>query len=446
MNVTEPASGSFPPRVASWLVLSALALGNAPFPTTTAAPVADGSLPNTATFKQIEAKWSRRPVEELRKAAEAGVPDAQFYFGSTEWKAARRENSLASRWADPAIQMNKVFTEADAAQARARWKDVPEAEVRRAAERGDLEAQFVMGRLESERAFERARQGFAWMKRAAEQSLRIAEEEMAVQYLGLASWAVIPTDVSEGMRWLQRAAAHGSEWAIHKQADFLLSGRFAAPDPAEAIGLLRKALELNCARAAYQLALLFANGDGEPRGPHERPVELLRKSAEAGYHFAIASLAERYRTGLGVERDWIRAIRLYRRADEKDAEFSEWRRTGIRPILETVDDNLEFRRLTNPDIARFAEVLRLYRKATERRDADAMDEIGRLYLRGANVPKDPVESFKWFSEAARRGHAAAAQSREALRASLSPEELQRAQTPLEEFVPVNPSSRPRSTE
>jgi len=431
-------------RAASGWGLGFLALLNAWFLTAVDGPITNAGLPSTATFQEIKPRWDRVSPEDLRRAAEAGIPDAQFYYGGNEWRAAQRENTESVRWIIEGPLRGKVLTETEKAEFLAKWKDVPGTVIRRAAEQGDPAARFVMSKLESDRAFERAKQGFAWMKKAAEQSLRVAEEQMAIHYLGLESWLVIPTDINEGMKWLQRAADHGSEWAIHKQADFLLMGRFSAPNPAKALEPLRRAADLGCPRAKYQLALLYAQGDGEPRGPHETPVQLLHNAAQAGHPFAIASLAERHRTGLGVGQDWIRAIRLYHRADAIDAESDEWRGTRVRPILSLVDEKLELRRVTDPDIARFAEVLGLYRKATERRDAAAMYEIGQLYLRGANVPKDPVEAFKWFSEAARRGNAAAARSLDTLRTWLSADELERAHEPLEEFNPSGSSNRSRS--
>ena len=37
-------------------------------------------------------------------------------------------------------------------------------------------------------------------------------------------------------------------------------------------------------------------------------------------------------------------------------------------------------------------------------DADAQDNLGRMYAFGVEVPQDYVEAVKWFSRAAEQGH------------------------------------------
>src|SRR5205823_3582371 len=128
------------------------------------------------TLAEAKQEWNRLSSEALRKTAEAGNPEAQHFFGLREWAAAYEDMDRGS---------------------------------------------------DSERAAERGRKGFEWMKRAAEQSLPYAEHAVAMRYLGDVGWLIVPMDRTEGLKWLQRAADHGSEAAQHKLADiYLLGGLF----------------------------------------------------------------------------------------------------------------------------------------------------------------------------------------------------------------------------
>ena len=416
------------------LAASFLALQICPAQDSATVPPNNGPLPKSAPLAQIEARWSKASSDDLRAAAITGVADAQFYFGKIEIDAASKDNSRASQWGLKASGPNLiVFTEKQSAEFKLKWKDAKEADVRAAANAGDQSAQYCMVGLESDKARARGQQGLEWIKRAAQQSLIVAEETVANYYLGLTTWILVTPDEKEGTKWLESAASHGSELAQHKFADFLLTGRHASPDVPKGLEWLRKAVDLKCPRAAYELGMLYANGNGEPRDATETPVELFRRAGVAGNNLGMAALADRYRTGLGVERDYIRAIRIYQSASQADGGMAYDKSSHAETILDVLDDKGEPKPLTNPDINRFAQVYSLYYKAVNRRDAVSVNEIGQLYLRGVNVPKSPVEACKWFSLAAARGNADAVRERDKLKASFSAEDLQKAAQPLPEF-------------
>ena len=54
-----------------------------------------------------------------------------------------------------------------------------------------------------------------------------------------------------------------------------------------------------------------------------------------------------------------------------------------------------------------AEIMELYRKATNENDAEAQFLLGRSYQNGSGVPKDMTEALKWYRKAADQGNASA---------------------------------------
>lgn len=389
-------------------------------------------LPKSASYQKIQERWSGVLREELQKAAEDGVAEAQLYFGFTEITMADEQQSQAWSYNSRALQSGPEFSVEERENHIARWSKVSEAEHRSAAEKGDRAAQVSYYWRIQNRALVRAQQGFEWIKKAAAQSLVVAEEEAAKRYLGLSSWLVITTDEKEGMKWLESAAGHGSEWALHKQADFLLSGRHGKPDLLQGLEKLRKCADRNCPRAQYELGMYYSNGDGEPRNSDETPVELLRKSTLAGYNKAIAVLADRYRTGLGVAKDWVLASELYHAALEADDRVDYAFRSHADQVLKLLDERYEPKTPLHPASAQFASVLSHYFKSAVQHQADSMYALGVMYLNGTNVQRNPLEAYNWFALAAERGQVAAVAERDKLKSALTREQLEQASRWLEQ--------------
>src|SRR5262245_45315795 len=63
---------------------------------------ADAPVKVPAAYQEIERQWSAFTRPDLLKAAQAGNPTAQFYYGITEWKAAGAEFDKAyDQWQAP---------------------------------------------------------------------------------------------------------------------------------------------------------------------------------------------------------------------------------------------------------------------------------------------------------------------------------------------------------
>jgi TonB family protein len=183
-------------------------------------------------------------------------------------------------------------------------------------------------------------------KRAAERANILAAAEQGdaeAQYKAAAIYLSGPEKNTElAIPLLRKSAEQGHVGAAEALAAWLLSGRVADGDPAEAESLLRKAAEAGTARSQHALAsLLSRNGDGDAA------MTWLRKSANQGYGPAQAELGARlladdatvaeavtllqasaaqqarhgqfmlgvcYETGRGVTQDRTKARALYERA------------------------------------------------------------------------------------------------------------------------------------
>jgi hypothetical protein len=82
-----------------------------------------------------------------------------------------------------------------------------------------------------------------------------------------------------------------------------------------------------------------------------------------------------------------------------------------------------------------AEAAKWYRLAAEQGDADAQFNLGVMYANGEGVAKNAVQAFKWFNLAAARGNKIAAEGKESVRKTMTPEQIAEAQRLSAEWKP-----------
>jgi TPR repeat protein len=154
-----------------------------------------------------------------------------------------------------------------------------EAPLRSAAERGHVDAQFVLG-------------------------------------LTLQTGKGVRQDMSEAVRWYRAAAEAGHLDAAYLLGLAYLRGRGVAPDDAEAVKWFARAAQKGHGPAAYHLALAHMLGRGAPRDD-ATALALLQRAADQGVPEAEYLLAVAYTNGRGVERDDAWAARWYGRAAQQ---------------------------------------------------------------------------------------------------------------------------------
>lgn len=205
-------------------------------------------------------------------------------------------------------------------------------------------------------------------KKAYELSLPLAKKNhAAAQYL-LAklyySGKGIPTDLKEGLRLHELAAANGDA-----SAQFNLGVLY---DPNVDIGsvLVKKrdfetamywyerAAQNGNAEAQFNYGVTFLSGQGKYKQDYAKAATWLRKSAEQGLIAAEVKLGLMYIYGAGVPKDISMAI--------------HW-----------------------------------YEIAAKAGNADAQFGLGVIYEQGDGVKKDPNKAKYWYTQAAQQGHAGA---------------------------------------
>ena len=222
----------------------------------------DGDAEFAAGKEAYEAQSYESAIEHFRKAAEKGNAEAQFKLGNCLYQG--------------------LGAEQDQAEA-VKW-------FRKAAEQGLAKAQFNLGLcfyqgLGTEQDYAEA---VNWFRKAAEQGLAEAQSNLGLCfYQGLGT----EQDYAEAVYWYRKSAEQG-----HAEAQFNLGvctgkGLGTKQNDAEAVNWIRKAAEQGLAEAQYSLGICYANGIGVKKNRAESR-KWYRKAAEQGFPEAQKALGE----------------------------------------------------------------------------------------------------------------------------------------------------------
>ena len=153
-----------------------------------------------------------------------------------------------------------------------------------------------------------------------------------------------------------------------------------------------------------------------------------RHVADQGYVSAQASREDIYAEGPRVRQDVLEAMHRYRRAAKQgdaaaqfnlgfmyaegrgvpqdDAEAVKWYRRAADQGYAAAQDNLGFMYDEGRGVPQnYAEALKWYRRAADQSYAPAQYNLGAMYEEGQGVPRDDTEAVKWFRSAADQGDA-----------------------------------------
>ena len=277
------------------------------------------------------AKDATKGISLLEQAADRGDVEAQLLLGKTFSK----DNE-----GGPAQDLAVSF----------KWFS-------RAAEQQNAEAQYNLGLMYSIGlgVAEDEKVAVDWCRKAAEQGLALAQFELGVMYAG--GLLGVAKDEKVAVDWYRKAAEQGLASAQFELGVMCEGGLGVAKDEKVAFDWYRKAAEQGFASAQYNLGLMYSNGRGVAKD-ERAAVDWCRKAAEQGLAFAQYNLGVMYADGLGVAKD------------EKVA--FDW-----------------------------------YRKAAEQGDAPAQYCLGLMYANGRGVAKDEKVAVKWYRKAAEQGNQAA---------------------------------------
>jgi len=350
------------------------------------------------------------------------------------------------------------FPEEAAALARARESE--EVRLARAAEGGDVQAQFALGELYANGWGVTPRDATAarWWRMAAECGVALAQLRLGRLYL---TGGGVPEDYAEAKQWIEKAAEQGLPAAQNTLGVMYAKGIGVLADPARAAAWYLKAAEQGDVAAQVNLGRALFLGRGVTRDRAEA-VRWYLNAADAGNGLAQLAVAGALReTDSGLldyvnAHKWLNiAVASAARRPAPDAigvyeDAGAWPvRAVARGVRETVEHVLTVAQLAEAQLrAREWMAARpsddspdTLRQSAEAGDADAQFELGMRYARGDDVLQDFVEALQWMSVAASRGSRRDEASteimrraRKALAARMTPEAIAEAQRRAREWV------------
>lgn len=158
----------------------------------------------------------------------------------------------------------------------------------------------------------------------------------------------------------------------------------------EAIIQLQLGADQGLTEAQYELALLYADGNGVPENEDEA-VRLLQLAADNDYAPALYTLGQFAASGFGLEEDPILSFTLIKKSAE----------LGHAEAQCYLGDMYAYG-LSVP--ADKSEAVRWYRTAAENGDAEAQNILGNMYLRGSGVSRNRKTAMAWIRKAALQEH------------------------------------------
>ncbi len=228
------------------------------------------------------------------------------------------------------------------------------------------------------------------MKAAAEKGDLEAQFLMGLQYkVGDG----VDKNPAEAAKWLRKAAESGHAEAQYALGEFYADPETGLADPAEAVKWLEAAAKQGNLDAQSRLAGLRAQDLTKLR---DRPEENRNQSSPAGTEKSVPA-----DSGAPDQR-----VARARAMDEDPAETIRWSLllSGLRGADAYLVRGflLENGIAVNRDPAAAAAS---YRKAAEQGDARAQFQLGVMYAEGRGVARDVAESTTWFRRAAANGSA-----------------------------------------
>lgn len=163
-------------------------------------------------------------------------------------------------------------------------KDAAVTEMQKLAERGDVHAQYFMGKLyrDGDPVLPNSQAAEYWLKAAAKQGLDIAQYALGKLYL---SEDIEVRDPAQGIHWLAKAADNGNAYAAYRLGKECLKGTIVKENIPLALDYLMKAAEADVSHAQYLLGKLCLEGKGIEHD-RENAAYWFTQAAEQGHDYA----------------------------------------------------------------------------------------------------------------------------------------------------------------
>jgi len=257
-----------------------------------------------------------------------------------------------------------------------------------AASKGDAEAAFKLGMLYQVGVGVPVDHqiAFNWFMGAAERGFAVAQLQVGHLYR---DGYGIDKDYAQAAGWYRKASEQGLRAATLELADLVHAGKGVKRDLREAARLYTMAA-VHQPYAQLMLSILYAQGRGVPPDMAKSVAHYKAATRESGVVMAQYKIAERYREGFALPRNFEEAYRWYALAAEHDLTLAELRLGGLYEAGQGVDQDP-------------AKALMWYYKAAKRGNPEAQYRVGLMFLEGKGVEQNATRAALWVRKAAYQG-------------------------------------------
>ena len=210
-------------------------------------------------------------------------------------------------------------------------------------------------------------------------------------------------------KWFDAAAAKGSADAMFTLAAIKMAAK-STQQKDEAVALFKQSAEMGNSAAAYNLGLIYLQGQVAPKEP-SIAAEWFKRAAEKDQPDALYALATLYRDGNGVPKNLNEMVRLLEQADT------------VGNVVATTEYAIAvFNGYGVPKDEEKA--AQLFRKAALAGNAIAQNRLARLLSAGRGMPQDKVAAATWYLAA--KNQKLDDEMMEKMMASMTPQERAQA--------------------
>ena len=335
-----------------------------------------------------------QPAVSFLESAEARrireVADQFWLADFTAWAIERYQDAseLGSAYADG--QLATVYATGTVVgkdmQVAQRYRQASESQLLLLAEQGDVQAQYLLGRINDSLLDQQAK-ATEWFRRAAEAGHVLAQGELGHRLeIGKGG----PKSYLQAAAWYEKAAEKGHAASMFNLGVLYKRGDGVAKNLEAAADWYRKAAERGSTAGMVNLGHLYEYGSGVSKSL-ETAVDWYRKAAKKGDALGMMKMGDMYVLGKGLDRSLETAVEWYLKAAENGDTASMNRLgdsykdgSGVRQDYKTAVD--------------------WFRKAAEMGNTHGQYSLGVMYETGQGVAKSESEAVKWYSRAHAGGH------------------------------------------
>ena len=260
------------------------------------------------------------------------------------------------------------------------------------AERGDAEAQFLLGVMYARghgvgQDYKEARK---WWEKAVAQNYVPAFNELGLMY---AQGHGVKQNYKKARELFEKAAAKNYPRALSNLGFMYSEGYGVRQDYRKAREYYEKAAALNYAPAFKDLAFMYAQGHGV-RQDYNKAREYYEKAAAQNDANALYNLGIMYEEGRGVRQDYRKALEYYEKAVDLNYFYAL--------------NNLAVMYAQGHGVKQdYKKACELFEKATAMDNVMAITNLGRIYYYGHGVKQDYKKARELFEKAAAMNNATA---------------------------------------